>query len=289
MPELPYNRVYQHRLRIYGVCLLRLLVPSLLPLIACALALNVAAPAQAKPKKRAVAQKTVKAKPKGPTAEQLKPLVLFNADGSPRSPTIEDAPTDDYQRVGWCHGILTGNMELAEQISSIEPADPRIQSIGRSYLRAYEAALTLSGKGKTPEGFALADQARQHGYAAWDGARKAEVHKAAYAYATWQLPGDCEHAATRISGHPNLFAEMATDEEAKIIAETLSSGGPRGYDELPQPKLAAQVAPEDPNAPVATNTLARRALQSSGLPSLKATTPAQPTSQPAAAGKTGSQ
>lgn len=264
---------------------MRLLVPTLLPLVACALALNVAAPAEAKPKKRAVAQKTVKAKPKGPTAEQLKPLVLFNADGSPRSPTVEDAPADDYQRVAWCHGILTGNMQLAEQISSIEPVDPRIQTIGRSYLRAYEAALTLSGQGKTPDGFAVADKARQHGYDAWDGARKAEIHKAAYAYATWQLPGDCEHAATRISGHPNLFAEMATDEEAQVIADTLNSGGPRGYDELPQPKLAAQVAPEDPNAPVATNTLARRALQSVSLPKVTTAAPTQPAAAPA----TGSQ
>ena len=268
---------------------MRLLVPTLLPLIACALAINLAAPAEAKPKKRAIAQKTVKAKPKGPTAEQLKPLVLFNADGSPRSPTIEDAPADDYQKVAWCHGILTGNMQLAEQISSIEPVDQRIQTIGRSYLRAYEAALTLSGKGKTPEGFALADKARQHGYDAWDGARKAEVHKAAYAYATWQLPGDCEHAATRISGHPNLFAEMATDEEAKVIADTLNSGGPRGYDELPQPKLAAQVAPEDPNAPVATNTLARRARLSAGLPTVETATSAQPAPQPGAAPANGSQ
>lgn len=268
---------------------MRLLIPSLLPMIACALALNAAAPAEAKPKKRAVAQKTVKARPKGPTAEQLKPLVLFNADGSPRSPTIDDAPADDYQRVAWCHGILTGNMQLAEQISSIEPVDQRIQTIGRSYLRAYEAALTLSGKGKTPEGFALADKARQHGFDAWDGARKAEVHKAAYAYATWQLPGDCEHAATRISGHPNLFAEMATDEEAQVIADTLNSGGPRGYDELPQPKLTAQVAPEDPNAPVSSNTLSRRALQSTRLPGLKTATSTQPPLQPAAAPETGSQ
>lgn len=268
--------------------LLRLLTLSLAPVLACALALNAAPPADAKPKKRAAAS-TVKARPKGPTAEQLKPLVLFNADGSPRSPTIEDAPADDYQKVAWCHGILTGNMQLAEQISSIEPVDPRIQTIGKSYLRAYEAALTLSGKGKTPEGFAVADKARQHGYDAWDGARKAEVHKAAYAYATWQLPGDCEHAATRISGHPNLFAEMATDEEAQVIADTLNSGGPRGYDELPQPKLTAQVAPEDPNAPVATNTLSRRALQSKGLPAIKAAPPAQAATQPAAADATGSQ
>lgn len=299
MPELPYKRVYDFCLSRYSAetrswfrrivtlslrsCLLRPLISTLLPVIVCAFALNAASPADAKPR-RAAAQKTVKTTAKKPTAEQLKPLVLFNADGSPRSPTIDDAPADDYQRVAWCHGILTGNMQLAEQISSIEPVDQNIQTIGRSYLRAYEAALTLSGKGKTPESFAVAEKARQHGLDAWKGAREAEVHKAAYAYATWQLPGDCEHAATRISGHPNLFAEMATDEEAKVIADTLNSGGPRGYDEMPQPKLAAQVAPEDPNAPVATNTLARRVRQSLPLPAIKAAS-----GQPQAAPETGPQ
>lgn len=250
---------------------MRFLTRSLLSLTVCAVALSVVPAAEAKPKKRATAPKTVKKAV--PTAEQLKPLVLFNADGSPRSPTIEDAPKDDYQLVAWCHGALSGNMDIAERITSIEPVDQRIQSIGKSYLRAYEAALTLSEKGKTEAGFAVADAARKHGFEAWKGARDAEVHKAAYAYVTWQLPGECEHAATRLSGHPNLFAELATDEEAKIIAETLSSGGERGYDELPQPKLTAQVAPEDPNAPVSTNTLGRRARQSLSLPAIKAAEP----------------
>lgn len=249
---------------------MRLLTSTFLSLGVCAFVLGAVPAADAKPKK-AVAHKTVrKPRAKIKPAADLTPLVFFNADGSPRSPTIEDAPADDYQRVAWCHGILSGDMELAERIASLEPVDERIQTIGRSYLRAYEAALTLSGQGKTEAAHAVAEQARQRGYDGWKGAREADIRKAAYAYDTWQLPGDCEHAAVRLSGHPNLFAEMATDEEAQAVAAALSSGGPHNYDELPKPILKAQTAPTDANAPIATNTLSRRAAQSSALSTLKA-------------------
>lgn len=253
--------------------LLRLLTPTLLSLGACAIALSSLSVAEARPR-----HKPAKASATAKSAADLKPLVFFNADGSPHTPTLEDAPAGDYERVAWCHGILTGDMELAEQISSLEPVDARIQTIGRSYLRAYEAALTLSGKGQSTEGHALAEAARQRGYDGWNGARKAEIHKAAYAYDTWQLPGDCEHAAVRLSGRDNLFAELATDEEAKAISDALNSGGAHDYKDLPKPKLTAQTVAPDSDAPIATNTLARRASQATTLPVAKpdAATASQP-------------
>ncbi|MGZ3306146.1 MAG: hypothetical protein ACXU8U_09835, partial [Asticcacaulis sp.] len=156
-----------------------------------------------------------------------------------RVPGIADAPKDDFQRVAWCHGILSGDMQLAEVIDPLEPKDDQIQMIGRAYLRAYEAALTISGQGKTDAAHAQAEKARQRGYDSWNEARKAEIHKAAWAYDNWQLPGDCEHAAIRLSGHPNLFAEMATEDETKAITAALNSGGPHPYEDLPKPVLKA--------------------------------------------------
>ncbi len=190
----------------------------------------------------------------------------LNADGSIRPPIIDDAPTDDYQRVAWCDGVLSGDMDLAVYIKDVQPVDPTIQLIGQSYLRAYEAALTLSGKGDSDSGHATAETARQNGYDGWKGALAADTKKAAWAYDNWQLPGDCEHAAVRLSGHPNLFAEMATDEEAKAISDTLSSGGPHKYEDLPKPVLTANTAPVDSDAPISTNTLAQRARQAADLP-----------------------
>ena len=64
---------------------------------------------------------------------------------------------------------------------------------------------------------------------------------------------------------------MATDEEAAAVMAALNSGGPHNYDELPKPILKAQTAPVDAKAPIATNTLSRRASQSSALSTLKST------------------
>ncbi len=211
--------------------------------------------------------RTRKAKSKPAAAAPADPTPpAVNADGTLHTPTIDDAPKDDFQRVAWCHGILSGDMQLAEIIGPLEPVDDRIQTIGRSYLRAYEAALTLSSQGKTETGRAAAEKARKRGYDAWAPARTAEIHKAAYAYDSWQLPGDCEHAAVRISGHPNLFAEMATDEEASAISEALNSGGPHDYSELPKPKLTAQTVSQDGDDAIASNTIGRRVKQAQALP-----------------------
>ena len=195
-----------------------------------------------------------------------------NADGSLHAPTLSDAPTDDFLRVAWCHGVLSGDMELAEIISSVFPEDKDLRLIGTSYLRAYEAALTLSGKGKSDAQHQQAEDIREFGYNEWAAARDdVNLKEAAGAYANWQLPGDCEHAAVRISGHPNLFAEMATDDEVDAISAALTSGGPHDYNEMPKPVLTAQALPDDPNAPVATNRLATRNRQDAALPQL--TTP----------------
>jgi hypothetical protein len=194
-----------------------------------------------------------------------------NSDGSLHAPTLDDAPKDDFLRVAWCHGVLSGNMEMAELVDSVMPVDDQIQTIGLSYLRAYEAALTLSGKGKDEAQHKKAEEVRDYGYNEWAATRTAPTKEAAYAYANWQLPGDCEHAAVRLSGHPNLFAEMATEDELNAIALALSSGGPHDYDEKPKPVLTASTAPVDGDGPLATNTLARRATASRALPSVPQT------------------
>ena len=239
------------------------LSPSIvLTLSACMAALSFAATGDAKTLRHKVKAKPAAAAPATPSQ--------VDEETGLHIPTIRDAPADDYQRVAWCHGVLSGDMELAEQIATLEPVDDSIQAIGRSYLRAYEAALTLSGKGKTEDGHAQADKARQAGYDGWSEVRKAELKQAAYAYDTWQLPGECEHAAVRLSGHPNLFGEMATDDEAKAIEAALNSGGPHNYNELPKPKLTAEKAPVDSDGPITTNTLAKRARQAKDLPQTSA-------------------
>jgi hypothetical protein len=251
---------------------------SVLSLGVCAFALPAALPADAA-KSRAVAsakKRPVKAKPAAPAADNAA-ITGRNADGSLHSPTLEDAPKEDFLRVAWCHGILSGNMEMAEMVDSIMPIDDQIQTIGVSYLRAYEAALTLSGKGKDAVQHKKAEEVRDYGYNEWAAARAAPTPEAAYAYANWQLPGDCEHAAVRLSGHPNLFAEMATDKEMDAIELALNSGGPHDYNEKPKPILTAQSAPVDGDGPVASNTLGRRVNAATTLPVLPTAVSDEPT------------
>ncbi|MDC7682545.1 hypothetical protein PQU92_04615 [Asticcacaulis sp. BYS171W] len=166
-----------------------------------------------------------------------------------RTPLIADAPTDDFNRVAWCHGALSGHMDLAEKITAIEPLSEDMQKIGASYLRAYEASLTLSKKGESKEGRDSAEAAREKGFNGWDDARKAasikeERGRAAGAYVNWSLPGDCERAAIALSGHPDIFKEMQTEEEAKIIAEALKPSAERQKLDVHKEKTAT-VAPTD--------------------------------------------
>lgn len=253
---------------------MRLLRSSVLSLSVCAFAFTAALPADAAVKKRPAAARTAAkktaAKPVIPAATDPA-MTGRNADGSLHAPNLDDAPKDDFLRVAWCHGVLSGNMEVAELVDSVMPVDDQIQMIGMSYLRAYEAALTLSGKGKDEAQHKKAEEVRDFGYNEWAATRSAPTKEAAMAYANWQLPGDCEHAAVRLSGHPNLFAEMATEDELDAIALALNSGGPHDYNEKPKPVLTASTAPVDGDGPLATNTLARRATASRALPAVPKT------------------
>lgn len=162
------------------------------------------------------------------------------------TPMLADAPEDDFHRVAWCHGILSGHMDLAERLVDVEPASDMMRAIGRSYLRSYEAALTLSEDGQSEKGHQTAEAARQKGFDGWEGARLADKDMAIGAYMNWSLPGDCERAAIALSGRPELFKEMQTEAEAKIIAETLKPATERTTLDVLTSKPAA-TAPTDAN------------------------------------------
>jgi len=189
-----------------------------------------------------------------------------------RTPVIADAPADDFNRVAWCHGILSGHMDLAQRIADKEPLSGEMEQIGASYLRAYEAALTLSKKGETTDGRKSAETAREKGFDGWAEARSytqagADKGKAIGAYINWSLPGDCERAAKELSGHPNLFREMQTDEESKLVAEALKPSGERQpLDVLTPQKASAVTAPEDPDAALGSSRTTGRTKADSEKP-----------------------
>jgi hypothetical protein len=166
--------------------------------------------------------------------------------GSPEDYIPQGAPSDDFAFVAWCHGVLSGHMELAEQVKDILPIDDVQQRIGSAYLRGYEEALAKAPEGKSPEGQKRAEEAQSTGFHNWDQARAADKQLAADTYLGWQLPGRCEHAAVRVSKNPDLF-KMAP--EAGEIATSFGKGAPPPTVEVAAAPAAPEPAAAEP-APV---------------------------------------
>ncbi|HYF23136.1 MAG TPA: hypothetical protein VD929_07040 [Caulobacteraceae bacterium] len=147
------------------------------------------------------------------------------------------APTDDFAFVAWCHGVLSGHMEIAERVHSILPMDEVQQKIGKAYIKGYEAALAAAPQGAEASERERAKAARESGFRNWDKARAAELQVAADTYLGWQLPGKCEHAAKRVSGRDDLFSLAPT------LAD-LEADGPVARSGVQAPPVSTAPAPE---------------------------------------------
>ncbi len=158
-------------------------------------------------------------------------------------PLIADAPADDFGRVAWCHGALSGHMDIAERVQSVLPLSETIQTIGSAYLRGYEAALSTAPDGKTETGRVRAESQRSAGFAAWDRVRLAKPEPASGAYINWSLPGDCEHAAKRLAGREDIFQALLTPDEAALFADTLKPAKARTPQVIAEAPVAEAAAP----------------------------------------------
>lgn len=158
----------------------------------------------------------------GPVSTQSQaPRIPAAAPRDPKDlPVPAGAPSDDFGLTAWCHGALRGHMALAAQIGEV---DQDQEAIGRQYLAGYETALAAAPRGKTAEGRRAAEAARAAGYGSWAAARESgDKDTQKFTYLGWQLPGRCEHAATRLSGNPALFGAVTATAEPP-----LPTGDPR--------------------------------------------------------------
>ncbi len=114
-------------------------------------------------------------------------------------PGLEGAPKDDFGRVAWCHGLLSGHMALARHIASVQPLNAEKQQVGLSYLNTFVGALAASPEGAAPDAQARAQQLRQAGYDRWKPARLANLDAAADLYAAFRLPAECNAAAAKLA------------------------------------------------------------------------------------------
>lgn len=136
------------------------------------------------------------------------------AEGDPVPP---GAPTDDYGLLAWCHGALSGHMQLKAvvwpEVERIErqfqnPETPietslalydQQQAEGAAQIQKIEAALAAAeAKGLN----AGADRATAiaNGSAIWSGAAASQPRQVAQMWMSWALPGRCTSAAERLGG-----------------------------------------------------------------------------------------
>jgi hypothetical protein len=157
------------------------------------------------------------------TAPAARPAPVEQASaGAPkRDPDIPaSAPTDDYGFVAWCHGALSGHMELHDKVKpeldKVSPGgdDTEQMAAGRDYLALYARALKAAEAASPSNIHARGVDANAAGYRIWSAARAADPRTQMWSYLMWELPPRCEIAAKRLEERSVLFGEALRTGEA---------------------------------------------------------------------------
>ena len=123
------------------------------------------------------------------------------------------APTDDYGFVAWCHGALTGHMELHDRVrpelDKVSPGadDSKLTQAGEEYLALYARALKAAEKASPANIHDRGAQADAAGYRIWAAARAAEPRTQMWSYLMWELPARCETVARKLEERSSLLGE----------------------------------------------------------------------------------
>lgn len=133
-----------------------------------------------------------------------------------RDPEIPPgAPSDDYGFVAWCHGALSGHMELRDlvkdELNELSPGpsddDARQKEAGDQYLALYTRALRAAEKASPTVLEQRGRAAAAGGYGMWANAKSAEPRNRMWSYLNWELPGRCERVAKSLEEKSTLFGE----------------------------------------------------------------------------------
>ncbi|HTK33907.1 MAG TPA: hypothetical protein VL358_01300 [Caulobacteraceae bacterium] len=154
------------------------------------------------------------------TSPELRPAApaASPAPSAPLGPVRDadipaSAPTDDYGFVAWCHGALTGHMELHDRVrpelQKVSPGsdDSKLMAAGEEYLALYARALKAAEKASPSNIHNRGAEADAAGYRIWSAARAAEPRTQMWSYLMWELPPRCEIVAKQLEERSTLFAE----------------------------------------------------------------------------------
>ena len=213
-------------------------------LLALALAAAADGPVTTAPDARALAAPPAQAAPPAPVPTEPVPASLAAPTGPPRDADIPNsAPADDYGFVAWCHGALSGHMELHDKVrpelDKVSPGgdDTAMTDAGKDYLALYAAALKEAERASPTNIHDRGVEANAAGYRIWSAARAAELRTQMWSYLMWELPPRCEIAAKRLEERSSLLGQ-ALKSDSPVTAERPPAPKP-----VPEPTDTATTSP----------------------------------------------
>ena len=146
------------------------------------------------------------------------------------------APTGDYPFVAWCYGVLSGYVELHDQVM---PEVTRIESSfrrpgsnladdlkvyddqqrqARDDLKRFRGALTAAEKASVQPLNALGAEAIQRGRAVWNVSPDVSKAQVAQEWMSWSLPARCAPTASALEKRSKLLGASLQANAAETAA-----------------------------------------------------------------------
>jgi hypothetical protein len=177
-----------------------------------------------------------------PAAAAAPPAVQPAAE----APMPTGAPTQDYPFVAWCYGVLSGYLDLHDQVM---PEVTRIESTwrrpgsnladdlkiydtqqrqGHDDLKRFRAALTAAEKASLQPLNVLGSQSIARGRSVWNISPDVTKARVAQEWMSWSLPARCSSTAATLEKRSKLLgASFQANAEPEATAPTAAPPAPQ--------------------------------------------------------------
>ena len=165
-------------------------------------------------------------------------------------PLPAGAPTDDYEFMGWCTGILTGHMALYNRVKpQLDVISKRWNTVdedakqqaaqqieGHNLLARFRKVMATAEAAKPGLG-ATGQAAFQKGMSSWSAVDKIDKQQQAYAWMNFGLPGQCETRVAALEKTPISVADRPAAKPIAAVAKPAVKAKTKTKAE-PEPKAA---------------------------------------------------
>jgi hypothetical protein len=182
-------------------------------------------------------------------------------------PLPEGTPTDDYQFMGWCTGILTGHMNLYPKVKpQLDVISQRWNSVdednkqqaaqqieGRALLARFRRVMATAEAAKPslgPEGQA----AVQKGLDSWSGVDKIDKQAQAYSWMNFGFPVQCESKVGMLEKTPINVTRVAVSAPVSKASAASKAASPKAPGAPRYGSLKEFIIGDGSAAPVGTQT-----------------------------------